>query len=165
MNLSSIPLGDETLLGVSGVIKDASTQKEAVNMAARMNRDKIYQKMYDKSGLKVKFALVEVAPGVKVQMMQEVEMREAPKFDEPIPEVSEHPVWKLANNVVDKGTNVFLWSSAIRELGSWGKQATANREASVVRPEVVKVEPFVVEPTIIETPAAQIVQVPGPVAP
>lgn len=96
---------------VTQQVADASVSKESVVHASLQNRDIQYRKAYEESGLKLtwkeytmKFKLPGMTDVYEVsQMMPEIEFRESPRFDQPLPtEPSEHPVWKFANNVVDK---------------------------------------------------------------
>ena len=114
MNITSLPVSDETIMGVTGSITDTSVQKEALYTAMVRERDKAYAKMYAKSGFNVRFKLVEVAPGVKIQMMEEVSFKESPRFEQPLPTgPSEHPAWKFGEKVLVKGMDTFLWWTGI----------------------------------------------------
>ena len=64
MNLGSSVVNGEQVLAITGNVKDASGQKEALFLATIQNRDKMQKDMYKLSGINVKFELVEVAPGV-----------------------------------------------------------------------------------------------------
>ncbi|MCB2218044.1 MAG: hypothetical protein KQH59_18435 [Desulfobulbaceae bacterium] len=96
---------------VTQQVADSSVSKESVVHVSLQNRDIQYRKAYEESGLKLtwkEFTMKFKLPGMTdvyevSQMMPEIEFRESPKFDQPLPtEPSEHPVWKFANNVVDK---------------------------------------------------------------
>ena len=151
LNLGSTVIDGEQATAITGQIKDASVQKEAIYFQAREKRDKAYKAMYKESGFNVKFEFVEVAPGIKVQVMKEVSFKE---FDQPMPAgPSEHPVWKTVDNVVDKGTNVFLWWTGIKELAGVLKGAQdvaqpkyyGNYNPQTAEPYIIEVEPFIVE--------------------
>lgn len=114
MNVSKLPISDETITEVTGSITDTSVQKEALYTNMVKNRDRTYAKMYAQSGFNVKFKLIEVAPGIKIQMMEEVTFREAPRFDQPLANgPSEHPIWRFGEKVLVKGFDTFLWWSGI----------------------------------------------------
>lgn len=154
MNITKLPISDETVTALGGNITDASTQKEAIYFDARKSRDRAYKAMYDKSGFNVKFELVEVSPGVKIQMMREVSFKEAPRFDQPMPEgPSEHPVWKFAGNMVQQVKEGFLISTGIKTIDNvlsgatdsaqpkyYGTYNPQTAEPYIVRPEVIMVE-------------------------
>lgn len=99
-----------TLLGQDGevvetgfrTVADASVAKEIAVHETLRNRDRQYARAYQQSGFDVEFELVEVAPGLKVQVMKRVGFREAPDFSTPLPTApSVHPVWHTVDNVVD----------------------------------------------------------------
>ena len=154
MNVAKLPVSDDTVLGITGDITDASVQKEALYLQARVTRDKAYKSMYAQSGFSVEFEMVEVSPGVKVQTMKKVQFREAPRFDQPLPDgPSEHPAWRLANNVVDKGTNAFLWWTGIPEGASLlkdGWSRTAPQYHGDYNPQTAA--PYIVSPEIVTIP-------------
>lgn len=114
MDISKLPVSDETITEVTGSITDTSVQKEALFTNMVKNRDRTYAKMYAQSGFNVKFKLVEVTPGVKIQMMEEVTFRESPRFEQPLPTgPSEHPAWKFGEKVLTKSMDTFLWWTGI----------------------------------------------------
>jgi hypothetical protein len=114
MNVIKLPVSDETITEVTGSITDTSVQKEALYTNMVKNRDRAYAKMYAQSGFHVKFKLVEVAPGVKIQMMDEVSFKEAPRFQQDLTAgPSEHPVWRFGEKVLVKGFDTFLWWTGI----------------------------------------------------
>ena len=155
LNLAKMPVDGDQITQITGQVKDSSVQKEALYLQSRQHRDSLQRSMYKESGLQVKFVMKEVAPGVFVQMMETVTMRESPKFDQPLPTgPSVHPLWGTINNVVDKGISGLLWYTGIKEAGTFLGKQTDNTgtkyygnynpqtaEPYVVRPEIVVVQP------------------------
>lgn len=114
MNISKLPISDEIVTEVTGSITDSSVQKEALYTNMVKNRDRAYVKMYAQSGVNIKFKLVEVSPGVKIQVMEELTIRETPRFQQDLPTgPSEHPVWRFGEKVLTKGFDTFLWWTGI----------------------------------------------------
>lgn len=120
LDIANLPVNGEQITTISGQVKDASTQKEALYLHTRENRDNLQKAMYAQSGLQVKFKMIEVTPGVHVQVMESVVMREYPKFDQPLPNgPSVHPVWNTVNTLIDKGISGLLWYTGIKEAGKF----------------------------------------------
>jgi hypothetical protein len=116
LNLGKTVVDGEQVVTIVGDIKDASVQKEALYLNARTARDKYYKQMYGQSGFNVEFEMREVIPGVHIQVMKKVAFKEAPRFDQPMPDgPSIHPAWHSLDNVVDKGTNLLLWWTGITQ--------------------------------------------------
>ena len=114
MNVTKLPVSDETITEVTGSITDTSVQKEALYTNMVKNRDRAYVKMYGQSGVNIKFKLVEVAPGIKIQVMEELTIRETPRFQQDLPTgPSEHPAWRFGEKVLTKSFDTFLWWTGI----------------------------------------------------
>lgn len=103
-----------TVTGNTSVIKEL-----AVHESLR-NRDLMQRQMYAESGTTIAFSMTEVQPGIFVQTLASITSREAPTFKQDLPtQPSEHPVWRTANNAIDKG----LLGFGIYQLTSFGKSA------------------------------------------
>ncbi len=154
MDISKLPVSDETITEVTGTITDTSVQKEALFTGMVRNRDRIQAKMYEKSGFNVKFKLVEVSPGVKIQMMEEVSFKEAPRFEQPLPAgPSEHPAWRFGEKVLTKGMDTFLWWSGItaaKDILNAKTEASQPKYYGDYAPQTAA--PYIVEPTIVTVP-------------
>jgi len=151
MDVSKLPVSDETITSITGSITDTSVQKEALYTDMVKNRDKLYRSMYAQSGFNVKFKLVEVAPGVKIQMMEEVTFRESPRFEQQLPTgPSEHPVWRFGEKVLVKGMDTFLWWTGITQLFNSQNKAldsTQTKYYGNYNPQTAA--PYIVEPMVI----------------
>jgi len=154
-NMSIIkPIDDDTIIQLAGTTKDASVQKEMVYYAARTARDKLYASMYKLSGFNVEFEMMEVKPGVFVQTMKKVSFKEAPRFEQPMPDgPSFHPIWKTTEKFIDRGFDAFEWWTAITGLLSFGEKSLdqastqyhgdynpRTAEPYIVRPEIITVQ-------------------------
>jgi hypothetical protein len=129
MDISKLPVSDETITEITGSITDTSVQKEALFTNMVKNRDRLYSKMYAQSGFSVKFKLVEVSPGVKIQMMEEVSFRETPRFQQDLPTgPSEHPVWRFGERVLAKGFDTFLWWTGIDAMKEIANTSIKNSQ-------------------------------------
>ncbi len=115
------PISDETIQKGGEYTKDASVAKEAEVHKTLRNRDNKYAAVYKTSGTKITFEMVQVSPGVYVQVMKELVMKESPRFDTPLPQnPSVHPMWK---------TLEILGGAAIQWTGIFG---LANQAAGVM---------------------------------
>lgn len=164
LDMGEVKIEGEPATTVTGQIKDASVQKEALYGQMRQNRDNKQKAMYDKSGFKQTWKRVEKKTVMKIngqeivmestEYLPEVEFREAPRFDQPLPTgPSEHPVWRFGEKVIDKGVDGFLWFTGIKQLGSVlkGAQDTAQpKYYGDYNPQTA--EPYVVYPEIVPVP-------------
>jgi len=154
MDISKLPMSDEAITEVTGSITDTSVQKEAIFSSMVKNRDRLYAKMYEKSGFSVKFKLVEVSPGVKIQMMEEMSVKEAPRFEQPLPAgPSEHPGWRVGEKVLTKGMDTFLWWTGItaaKDILNAKTEAAQPKYYGDYNPQTAA--PYIVEPTIVTVP-------------
>lgn len=152
MNITKLPISDETVMGISGNITDTSVQKEALYTKMRTDRDKLQSKMYAQSGFNVKFKLVEVSPGVKIQMMEEVSFKESPRFEQPLPEgPSIHPAWKFGERVLTKGMDTFLgWTgiTAAKDVLTDKVDASQPKYYGSYNPQTA--QPYIVNPVIVQ---------------
>lgn len=118
LNLSSLPVNGQEITAISGNIKDASAQKEALFFDAVKNRDNVALSAYSSEGLNIEFEIVEIK-GVFIQVLRSLRHKEPFKFAQPLPNgPSEHPFWKFATTFATKALDVTLWYTAIKELGS-----------------------------------------------
>ena len=152
MNITKLPISDEAVMGISGNITDTSVQKEALYSKMRTDRDKLQLKMYAQSGFNVKFKLIEVSPGVKIQMMEEVSFKESPKFEQPLPDgPSIHPAWKFGERVLTKGMDTFLgWTAigAAKDVLTDKVDASQPKYYGPYSPQTA--QPYIVNPVIVQ---------------
>jgi len=154
MNITKLPVSDETVIGLSGDITDTSVQKEALYSKMRTDRDKAQAKMYAQSGFHVQFEMQEVSPGVKVQVMKDVSFKETPRFDQPLPNgPSIHPGWKVAERVVEKTADTVLaitGINAVKDVVNSKIDAAQPKYYGSYNPQTA--QPYIVEPTVITVP-------------
>ena len=115
------PISDETIQQAGQYTKDASVAKEAEVHKTLRNRDTRYAQAYATSGTKITFEMQQVSPGIFVQVIKELAMKESPRFDTPLPQApSVHPLWR---------TLEVLGGAAIQWTGIFG---IANQAAGVL---------------------------------
>jgi hypothetical protein len=152
MDIAKLPVSDEAITDITGSVTDTSVQKEAIYASMVKSRDLRYKQMYEKSGFNVKFKLVEVSPGVKIQMMEEVSFKETPRFEQPLPTgPSEHPAWRFGEKVLTKGMDTFLWWSGItaaKDILTDKTEAAQPKYYGDYNPQTAA--PYIVEPTVIQ---------------
>lgn len=85
---------------VSGVIGDASTAKEAIVHKSIQSYHVQYAKAFKESGTNINFEMMEVAPGVYMQVMTSVTSRGEVEMVAPPSKPSEHPVWGTVDNAL-----------------------------------------------------------------
>jgi len=107
--ITSIPADVvEGAVVAAGYTKDASVAKEHEVHATLRHRDKQYAAAYATAGFKVKFKMQEVTPGVFVQVIEELAMKESPRFEQDLPVVpSVHPMWATLDKL---GSAAIQWS-------------------------------------------------------
>lgn len=149
------PISDETSQTASGYTKDASVANESEVHKTLRNRDNKYAAAYATSGTHIKFKMQEVSPGVHVQVIDELTIKESPRFDTPLPQVpSIHPLWaaitSVGNNIVDKTFLGFLGSQL---FGSINK-ATENTGTHYNGPYAPVADSYnqTAQPFIVEVP-------------
>ena len=154
MNITKLPVSDETVLGIAGNVKDASVQKEIVVHQTLQKRDAMYAKMYKESGFSVEFELVEVSPGMKVQVMKKVQFREAPKFDSHLLTApSEHPMWGVLKSTIKDAKEGFMFYTGIQALDSiLGKSLDSAQPKYYGDYNPQTAAPYVVYPEIVTVP-------------
>lgn len=104
---------------VAGYTKDASVAKEQMVMQALQNRDNKIAETHENSGVKLKFIMQEVIPGVYVQVLSEFQSREQAEFHQPLPmQPSVHPVWDTVKNVTSTIAKYGLIGYGIGELSN-----------------------------------------------
>jgi hypothetical protein len=154
LNITSLPVGNETIEKLSGDITDTSVQKEALFTNMVKNRDNVYKALYPNSGTKIEFELVEAAPGVKIQMIKSITSREAPRFAQALPTgPSEHPFWGTAKLFLEKGFSAFISYEGITEGAGVIKSALGAAQPKYYgnyNPQTA--EPFVLHPEVIQLP-------------
>jgi len=64
------------------------------------NRDQMIKEAHVNDGFKMSFAMVEVAPGVRALLPQEISYKEQAKFEQNLPTApEEHPAWKAVERI------------------------------------------------------------------
>ena len=104
---------------LSGVIKDASVIKEKLVMETLQKRDNQIAQTHENSGIKLKFEMQEVMPGIYVQVLSEFQSREQAEFHTPLPQKpSIHPVWETVRSVTGTVAKYGLIGFGISELSN-----------------------------------------------
>ena len=119
----SIPLTPEVLsdvtdtidTGVQHTTDSAVAREHEVHLTLR-NRDRQYEKAYEKSGVKIKMMLVDAGNGVKMLVPETLEFREQPRFEQPLPtKPADHPFWGFAERVGLAVADKTLWGYGLHE--------------------------------------------------
>lgn len=158
MDITRLPVSDETVTAISGNITDASVQKELIVHQTLQNRDKMIKSSHSASGFKMKWVTVREEiqlPGqeaiVMTRSMPEVSYTEPAKFDQPLPvEPSQHPVWKFASGLVKDVKEGFLIYTGIKALDnilSGSIDAAQPKYYGTYNPQTA--EPYIVKPEIV----------------
>jgi len=86
----------------AGYTADASVAKEHEVHQTLRNRDRLIAKDAALPTVSLQFEMVEVSPGVHVQIMKSLSVRESAKFNNQLPvQPSIHPVWAWATKTAD----------------------------------------------------------------
>ncbi len=89
----------DTTKSLAGAVADASTAKEFAKYKAWAQYYKSYAKAYASSGFTMQYQEITLSDGSKTYLPT-VSFKEAPVMGAP-PDVSEHPIWKTANSVLN----------------------------------------------------------------
>jgi len=152
------PISDETIQKGGEFTRDASVAKENAVHRTLQNRDNKYAAAYATAGMKVKFKMVEVSPGVHIQVIEELAMKESPRFDTPLPTApSEHPLWKTLNTLggLIQWTGIFGLANQTAGVLSDSIKNSGTKYEGPYNPQTYNdsfnatAEPFVVEPMVI----------------
>lgn len=140
-----VGMADESVV----YIKDASIAKEALIHQTLQNRDQLYKESYALSGTTIAFKMLEVMPGVFVQVIDKVESKSPPEFKGELPlQPSIHPVWATVNKVVEVAGKVgMFWIGVDGAKALW--ESSAPRYEGPYNSYNQTAEPFIVEPVII----------------
>lgn len=94
--------GGEVITRTAGYTSDASVAKEAQVHSTLRNRDLLIAQDAALPTVNLQFEMIEVSPGVHVQIMKSLSVRESAKFNNPLPvQPSIHPVWAWATKTAD----------------------------------------------------------------
>ena len=137
-----IPVSDQMVqTSVDGVTKqlgyitDASAMKEKFVHDSLQNRDKMIAKSHAGDGFHMTFAMVEVAPGVKALLPQEISYKEQARFDQPLPVApSVHPGWKTAERIgvaAIQGTVIGFGINATSDVLQSGIAASRSNNTTI----------------------------------
>lgn len=139
---------------VGGYTRDASLAKSKDFTEMYKTRDQAYVKMYAQSGTTIDFEMVEVKPGVYVQVMKKIVSREAPRFQQNLPEKeSEHPVWGVVEKVAVKTLDVAGtgWLATIMsDTVKAGFESAQTKYYGNYNPQTA--EPYIVKPEVVLVP-------------
>ena len=153
------PISDETIQKGGEYTRDASVAKEEAVHKTLRNRDNQYAKAYATAGTKISFEMVQVQPGIYIQVIKELAMKESPRFDTPLPTApSEHPLWKTLNTL---GGSLIQWTGIFGLVNQFA--GTMDKALDNARPQYngpytnqyyqdsfnATAEPFVVEPMVV----------------
>lgn len=139
----------EVVTTTAGYTKDASIAKEHDVHDTLRNRDIMYARMYSTSGTKLEFEMVEVSPGVKIQVLKSITQRDAPNFEQKLPTApSVHPVWHTVENVVESVGKFSLMAYGINALSNVWQAGLDSAEMNVggdynIESHNATAEPFV----------------------
>ena len=138
-----MPISDEMLAtGVEGastqvgIVADASAIKEMAVMQTLRNRDQMIKEAYADSGVNLHFMMMEVSPGVFIQVLDSFTSREQAHFDQKLPTApSIHPGWRALENIgtaAIKGTVAGFAINAARDvLKDTGNTTTTTNSSTV----------------------------------
>lgn len=108
-----------------GYTTDSHVAREHDVHETLRNRDREYRAAHKNSGFTMKYQVVKIN-GSDIPLPV-IDFRETPRFEQPLPvSPSEHPVWKFANNVAEKG----LWAWLGYNFFDFGKEALAGAKES-----------------------------------
>ena len=101
-------------------LSGTAVQRDVVYANAHVNRDALTKEMYLKSGAEVVMGeFQEITPGVFVQPIKSIVVRESPRFQQNLEtRPPDHRGWKTADNIVDKVFWGFLGSKAFDSYDS-----------------------------------------------
>lgn len=122
---------------VTGQVADTSSVKEALGARRWIEFYKAQVSIHENSGTKVKFKMMEVKPGVFVQTMDTVEMRQILNLPKPPDHPSVHPVWNFAEvslkvlakyGLIGYGINQFagVWETSMSQAGTYSPVNSHN---------------------------------------
>jgi len=153
------PISDATMQSGVESTRDASVAKEIAVHQTLRNRDNKYAEAYKTAGTKISFEMVQVSPGIYVQVIKELAMKESPRFDTPLPtSPSEHPLWKTLNTLggsLIQWTGIFGLANQTAGVLSDSIKNSGTKYEGPYNPQTYNesfnatAEPFVVEPMVI----------------
>jgi len=104
-----IPISDNLITESGDVItktvgytEDSAVAKEAQVHSTLRNRDRLIAKDAALPTVSLQFEMIEVSPGVHIQIMKSLSVREAAKFNSQLPvQPSINPIWQFATKTAD----------------------------------------------------------------
>lgn len=136
-----VATGSQALSTQVGYITDASAMKEKFVHDSLQNRDKQIQLSHKNDGFHMSFALIEIAPGVKALLPQDISYKEPARFDQPLPMApSVHPGWHTLEKVgvaAINGTVIGLGINAASDVMKTGINAAGSRDVTTTNTSTV----------------------------
>jgi hypothetical protein len=122
----------------------------------RMNRDRIQGKAHEKSGFKMDFVAVEIAPGYKAYLPKTIEYRPELRMQDPMPQQEMvNPAYAMARDIgmgiIDLLTKgIFTWGGV--EIHKNSVEASQPRYGGDYNYQSLNqtADPFVVNPIIVQ---------------
>jgi hypothetical protein len=122
----------------------------------RMNRDKIQGKAHDKSGFKMDFVAVEIAPGYKAYLPKTIEYKPELRMQDPMPaQEMVNPIYAAVTTLGSK-----LMDTLLGVTGIWALNDAHKNSVEAAQPRYggdynyhslnQTAEPFVVNPVIVQ---------------
>jgi hypothetical protein len=113
--LTSVMNGSEA---IGDDIVEASIAKELAVMNAWKKYYEVQKAIHAKSGITISFEMREVSPGIWIQQIKELAVRDHVTLQTPPEKPSEHPVWQFATHAVSVLAKYGLIGYGIHELNS-----------------------------------------------
>ena len=121
----------------------------------RMNRDRIQGKAHEKSGFKMDFVAVEIAPGYKAYLPKTIEYRPELRMQDPMPlQEMVNPIYQQTKEIALGFLDVVL-----KGFGVWAVADTHKNSVEAAQPRYggdynyqslnQTAEPFIVNPVIV----------------
>lgn len=133
-------------------ISGTAAQRDQIYASAMENRDTMTKEMYESSGAEVVMGeFTEISPGIFVQTVKSIRVREAPKFQQNLATTPpDHRGWKSLDNAVDKaffGFGAWTIGNAFSDAVSNDSVDYGSSTFQSYNP-VSTVEPSVITPTL-----------------
>ena len=100
------------------------------------NRDRMISEAHVNDGFKMSFTMVEVAPGVKALLPQEISYKEQAKFNQPLPTTpTEHPAWRAVERIgvaAIQGTVIGFGINAASDVLQSGIAASRSSNTTIM---------------------------------
>lgn len=122
----------------------------------RMNRDKIQGKAHEKSGFKMDFVAVEIAPGYKAYLPKTIEYRPELRMQDPLPaQEMVNPIYAATRDIA-----LGLFDVMLKGFGIWAVADAHKNSVESAQPRYggdynyqslnQTAEPFIVNPLVIQ---------------